>query len=422
MSAPRRILHVAPRFLPIGPDAVVGGSNNGLWNLAVGLRERHPDAQQVLVTATNEEGVRWMAALAPTFDEVVWRRLPHDLGPLAYGLRVVTELAGALVTTARRVRPDVVHGHSGYPHYAALTAAAARAAGASAVHSLYCPLEAAVHDRRRLVAHPAVGRAVLAGVDHVLPMSANVDASLARAGIAAARRTVVAPGLRASLTAGLPTRAECRRQVGVGEDEELVLFVGNPSHAKGIDVLLAAAERVFPARPAARLACTFELAYRGRAARAEAIDEALRRSPIADRFRFFGLLARIAVLMRAADLAVFPFRSTSGPSDLPVALMECMAVGTPVIASDLAGNVELAGPDRAALLLVPAGDPSALAAALEALLGDERGRRALGEAGRRALATRYPLDGAVATLTSVYDALTARRASSGWGGCRGNHR
>lgn len=401
-----RIVHFAPRFLPIGPDAVVGGSNNGLWNLAIGLRRHAPAVRQVLVAATNDAGAGWMDALEAGFDAVRWRRLPHDLGPLAYGARAASALLGALVAAVRAERPDVLHGHSGYPHYAALTGLVGRLTGTPVVHSLYCPVEAEVHDRRRLVAHPALARTLLSGARHLLPMSGNVDRSLAALGVPAERRTVVRPGLRPSVWEGLPTRAQCRERFGVGPDERLVLFVGNPSWAKGVDLLLDAAERVFPARPGVRLDCTFELAYRARQGHEEAVRQRVQASPVRGRIRFHGLLENIRVLMRAADVAVFPFRNTSGPSDLPVALMECMAVGTPVLASDLPGNAELVGADGTAGLLFPAGDAAALATGLVQVLdAPPAGRDALGAAGAQRIRTEFALETAAAQALAIYGSL-----------------
>lgn len=408
-----RIVHFAPRFLPIGPDAVVGGSNNGLWNLAVGLRRHDPGLRQVLVAATNETGARWMDALGAGFDAVRWRRLPHDLGPLAYGARVTAALSGALLAAVRAERPDVLHGHSGYPHYAAITGLVGRLTGTPVVHSLYCPVAAEVQDRRRLAAHPALARALLAGVRHLLPMSANVDRSLAALGIPAARRTVVRPGLRPSVREGLPPRAACRERFGVAPAERLVLFVGNPSWAKGVDLLLDAAARLFPQRPGARLDCTFELAYRARAGHEALVRRRVEASPTRDRIRFHGIIENIRWLMRAADVAVFPFRSTAGPSDLPVALMECMALGTPVVASDLAGNTELIGADGTAGRLFPADDAAALATALGRLLdAPEEERAAVGAAGARRIDTEFGLEAAAAQAAAVYRSL----AGQGHGG------
>jgi len=71
-----------------------------------------------------------------------------------------------------------------------------------------------------------------------------------------------------------------------------------------------------------------------------------------------------------------------------VSLMEALALGKPVVASDLSGIPELVR-DGETGLLVPPGDAGRLADALELLLGDAGLRERLGEAGRRLVRERY---------------------------------
>jgi len=70
------------------------------------------------------------------------------------------------------------------------------------------------------------------------------------------------------------------------------------------------------------------------------------------------------------------------PDAMPTVIKEAMAVGTPVIASDLAGIPEMLDDGRCGVL-VPPGDGAALAEAIAALLGDAERRRRLADAGRR---------------------------------------
>jgi glycosyltransferase involved in cell wall biosynthesis len=98
-------------------------------------------------------------------------------------------------------------------------------------------------------------------------------------------------------------------------------------------------------------------------------------------------------LVRAA-VAVFPsVRARSGDQDgLPVSLLEALATGTPVVASDLPGLSDaVAGGAEPAGLLVEPGDTAGLTAALTRLLGDDDERERMGRAAR-AQATEYSVD------------------------------
>ncbi|MBA3260594.1 MAG: glycosyltransferase, partial [Gemmatimonadales bacterium] len=67
------------------------------------------------------------------------------------------------------------------------------------------------------------------------------------------------------------------------------------------------------------------------------------------------------------------------------------ACARPVVAADAGGTAELMGDDGSAGLLVPPGDPAALAAAVGALLAAPEYRARLGEAARRRIETEFPI-------------------------------
>jgi colanic acid/amylovoran biosynthesis glycosyltransferase len=110
--------------------------------------------------------------------------------------------------------------------------------------------------------------------------------------------------------------------------------------------------------------------------------------------RFAGPRTRPQVvdLLRDADVAVVPSVETArgDREGIPVALTEAMSAGLPVVASDLSGIPELVEHGRTGLL-VPPGDPSALAAALRRLGDDSALRERLGREGRRVVLERYDL-------------------------------
>jgi glycosyltransferase involved in cell wall biosynthesis len=110
---------------------------------------------------------------------------------------------------------------------------------------------------------------------------------------------------------------------------------------------------------------------------------------VGDRVRFRGWVPPDEVLteMRRATLLVHP---SIAPDAMPTVVKEAMAVGTPVIASDLAGIPEMLDGGRCGVL-VPPGDIRALTSAIASLLADPAQRRSLARAGRVHMERRFDL-------------------------------
>ncbi|HSL72358.1 MAG TPA: glycosyltransferase [Longimicrobiales bacterium] len=129
--------------------------------------------------------------------------------------------------------------------------------------------------------------------------------------------------------------------------------------------------------------------------------------------RLAGWLPRpqVAALLRDADVAVLAScRTRAGKREgIPVALMEAMASGLPVIASALSGIPELVE-DGVTGLLVPPRDAAALAAALERLAADPVLRRDLGTRACAKVQHEFNLEQNTRKLLTLFEAATAHRA------------
>jgi glycosyltransferase involved in cell wall biosynthesis len=107
------------------------------------------------------------------------------------------------------------------------------------------------------------------------------------------------------------------------------------------------------------------------------VEGALNREGLAGRVELLGARDDVAELLATADLFVLSSRSEG----LPVSILEAMAAGLPVVASDVGGVGEAVVHGETGLL-VPPEDPAALAQALELLLEDAGLRHRFGAAGR----------------------------------------
>ena len=189
-----------------------------------------------------------------------------------------------------------------------------------------------------------------------------------------------------------------------GRPEGRVIAVGRFAPDKGFDFLLRAVA-VLVQRGVA-----LELELVGDGPEAAALRALARTLGIADRVRFRGWVpfADAQAAMQGATVLVHP--SSELGDGLPNVLREAMALGTPVIASNVAGIPEALDAGRAGVL-VPPQDVPALADAIARLLGDAALRRRLADAGRRRTEDLFDLWRNGARLAQVL--TTARRGDAG---------
>ena len=178
-----------------------------------------------------------------------------------------------------------------------------------------------------------------------------------------------------------------------------VAVVANLRPGKGHDTLIDAAVEVLRCRPEA----TFEVIGDGSERErliAQADSRQVRRA-----FSFVGQRDDVPARLAEADIFVLPSRSEA----LPNAVLEAMAAGLPVVASDVGGIPELISHDRTGLL-VPPGDPAALAAALLRVMNEKGLAARLGEAARVAAETHFSFDRMVTAFDACYTSALAGRS------------
>jgi len=293
---------------------------------------------------------------------------------------MVRYMAAGLIATLRAARPTgCIFAHWVVPA-GVIGAAAAVLSGRPLV--LYAHGSDICVYAERSAGYRALTRWVLGRSRHVFAASRDIEDRLTgRFGVPPERVSVVPCGVDTAIFHPAPDDADASADAASGGPVRL-LFVGDMVPPKGVAELVTAVLRL-RARGAA---VTLELVGDGplRAELAQRVAEAGE----AESIHFLGTVARPAVAdrIRAAHCLVLP----SHNEGTPVSVMEALTCGVPVVASRVGGIPDLVE-DGADGLLVPPGDPDALAAALSRL-ADEPGLLARLERGAAATGGRFSLD------------------------------
>jgi glycosyltransferase involved in cell wall biosynthesis len=298
-------------------------------------------------------------------------------GSIAGLAAAVARLAGCL----RQARPDVVHAHNvraALISRLALTAAGRRAILLTTVHGLD-PAD-----------YRAASRLLRWSSRRVIACAPAVARSLAAAGFPGERIETIVNGA-ALQPAGSRRQADLRRSLGLPPGP-LVVGIGRLVTQKNWPVFIEAARQV--PGPCFAVAGDGPL-------RPQLTDLARRAgSPV----RFLGVVDDIAALIGLAACVVF----TSDWEGLPLALLETLSLGVPVVATAVDGVADLV-PPRAALL-VPPREPGAVGAAVARVLADPGLADTLSREARAAATAWEPVR-MLGQYRAAYQAAAARRPS-----------
>lgn len=294
----------------------------------------------------------------------------------------------------RAHRISIFHGHAGIGWEGHDGIRAARAAGVPVVvrteHLPYL-----LTDRVQKQQH----HALIPLIDRLICVSQAAGDSFRDAGIAAHKIAVVRNGIRPRRcqSAAEPVRAQLCDELGLPTEARLLLSVGRFTEQKGHCYLLEAMKTVLDEQPQAHCLWAgsgpLETSLRAR------IDEL----GLNDNVHLLGRRDDVPALLAAADMLVLP----SLFEGLPLVALEAMAVGMPVIGTQVCGTAEAVVDGETGRLVAPR-DAAALAGALCEALSDPALAASWGQAGQKYFEREFTATRMAKDTVEVYDAMLRR--------------
>lgn len=225
----------------------------------------------------------------------------------------------------------------------------------------------------------------------IVANSAAAAAQLAKEGVPASKVRLIPNGVDTErFGQARPTRAPRR-----------IVMVANLRPEKGHDVLLEAAPHILAVHPDA------EFVLAGDGPRRAALESQARACGVDRHVRFLGECRNVPEVLASGDVFVLPSRTEA----MPNAVIEAMAAGLPVVASAVGGIPELISPDRTGLL-VPPGNPVALAESVNQLMNDPGRAASLGRAARAFITREFGFGRMVSRFEELYLSAIEREADA----------
>ncbi len=388
-SRPLNICHVITRL-------IVGGAQENTLLTCRGLHEKGHRVTLIAGPETGPEGSLWDDARAIGCEVI-------RLDSLRRAVRPVSDwkARSELISTFRRIRPDVVHTHSSKAGI--LGRSAATSAGVPIVvhtihgmsfnrtqpwlvHAAYRSLErraGRVTDAFVTVADAMIDQAVAAG------LGPRERFTTIRSGVEVDR---FAPDAEA--------RRRHRADWGVNDDEIVVGTIARLFVNKGYEEILAAMPGAVARQPRLRFVWIGGGAHRSR------YEQQLERQGLRDRVTLLGLVRpqQVASLINGFDILLHASRWEG----LPRAVVQALLTGVPAISFNNDGAPEVVLPDRTGLL-VPLGDINGLANAMATLAGNSEKRKIFGQNGRLLCQKMFDWREMVNQIESLYWRLANSR-------------
>lgn len=204
------------------------------------------------------------------------------------------------------------------------------------------------------------------------------------------KMVVIHNGIDLETFDNFPGTSSIREDYNIAQDTLLLGCIGRIEKRKGQEYLISAMRHLDNAK--------LILVGQGKEDYLNRITKLCNEFNIADRVMYIGYRDDIPSVLKEIDIFVFPTLRGEG---FPRVILEAMAAGKPVVATDNAGSPEAVA-DGYTGFIVPTGNTSALATKLKELIADKKKRTVMGEAGRKRVKKYFTIQKNVEKIQQVY--------------------
>ncbi len=332
--------------------------------------ENPGNTEQPFVDAAKKQGIH--------VDKIPWNRL-----------KPVFRSTRALVKLVRKYEAEIIHTHNVYADLVGLMAAKWTRSKAIASHYVWGDFGLKVNLLQR------INQALLPYFDHVTAQCEQTFHDSIRRGLRPERLSVLGSGMVVTdLALSFEERTRKRADLGCNDENIVLLNVARLYPEKAHEFLLHCFRGILDRCPQARLWIA------GVGPLEEELYAVCTRLNLDHAVRWLGFVSDLPTLFAIADIQVHPALNEG----IPLALLQGMAAGMPIVASDVGGVPEIIDGQQHGLL-VPLNDLTRFVDCVVSLIEDHSRANQIGNAARQYILDEQSIEHATAKLKERYQEL-----------------
>ena len=250
-----------------------------------------------------------------------------------------------------------------------------------------------INNDRKLRFYNGLDRFALRFSKRIIAVSDRIKEELVKHGIKESRIIVIKNAVDGNYHMELfnENRQKKRKRLNIEDDEFVLGYLGRLSKEKGIIYLIHASSMLN------EMGVPIKTLIIGEGPHKKELEELVKRRGIENRFIFAGFQNDVENWMPAIDVFILP----SLTEGTPMALLEAMACGIPVVASAVGGIPQVIVSDKNGILVTP-GKPEEIANAVNTLYGNQTLRRTIAEEAKTTIRLKYDVSDWIKRIETEY--------------------